>query len=92
MRIRLSVKEKGKIDLYDIIATIAHFTFGVLSALSITISSIFPLISTALFILYEMDEEWKLSDPAYQEIREYSSGFGLGITLLLFAKAVFGIP
>ena len=92
MRVRISVKEKGRIDFYDIIATIAHFTFGIMSALSVQVSPVLTLISTILFILYEMDEEWRLSDPAYQEIREFSAGFGLGIVLLIFLKAVLIIP
>jgi len=91
-RTRLSVKEKGKVDFYDVIATISHFTFGILSSLSVLISPILPVISTALFVLYEMDQEWKLDDTAYQEIREFSAGFGLGIVLLLSAIAISGIP
>ena len=70
----------------DVISALAHFTFGLLSCLSVIVNPVLTVLGVALFILYEMDEEWRLNDPAYQEIRQFSAGFAVGMILLMFAR------
>ena len=70
----------------DFLEDMAHFTFGLLSALSVVIHPILTVIAFLIFILYELDQDFRLSDYAYQEICQYGFGFGLGIVILLFFK------
>jgi hypothetical protein len=65
------------------ITDIAHITFGILTAIISKINIIFSIINTFLFVLYELDEEWKISDYAYEDIREFAFGLGIGEVLLL---------
>jgi len=70
----------------DAMAMLAHFTFGLLSCLSVIVNPVLTVLGVALFVLYEMDEEWRLSDPAYEEIRQFSVGFSVGMILLILGK------
>jgi len=69
-----------------IMTTLAHFIFGLLSCLSVIVNPALTVLGVALFIIYEMDEEWRLSDPAYEEIRQFSAGFATGMILLILGK------
>lgn len=72
--------------IHDVVATLAHFTFGLLSCLSVIVNPVLTVLGVALFVLYELDEDWRLSDPAFEEIRQFSIGFGVGMILLLLGK------
>ncbi|MEM2352549.1 MAG: hypothetical protein QXT26_09095 [Thermoproteota archaeon] len=65
------------------IATLAHVVFGLISALSVMIHPILPILTSLLFIIYELDEEWRLDDEAYDELKEYMVGVTIGITIML---------
>ena len=65
------------------ITDIAHIVFGVVTAIVSKINIVFSIINTFLFIVYELDEEWKISDNAYEDIREFAIGLALGEVLLL---------
>ncbi|MEM4473944.1 MAG: hypothetical protein QXY75_03055 [Candidatus Bathyarchaeia archaeon] len=65
------------------IAALAHVVFGIISALSIIIHPIWPILTSLLFIIYELDEEWHLNDEAYDELKEYMMGVAIGITIML---------
>jgi len=67
----------------DIFYTLAHVTFGFLASVSVLISPILTVINFLIFLIYELDEEWNISDEAYQELREYGFGFGLGTVVML---------
>ena len=75
----------------DFLEDMAHFTFGLLSALSVVIHPILTVIAFLIFIFYELDQDFRLSDYAYQEIYQYGFGFGLGIVILLFFKILIYI-
>jgi len=49
----------------------------------VLINPILPPLAAALFVIYELDEEFRLSDEAYQEIREYLYGASAALTLLI---------
>jgi hypothetical protein len=66
-------------DLTDI----AHVAFGIITAIVSKINIIFSIINTFLFVLYELDEEWRISDYAYEDIREFVVGLTIGEVLLL---------
>jgi hypothetical protein len=64
---------------------VAHVGFGLLTSICSIVSPILSIINTICFIIYELDEEWNLSDKAYEEIMEYMLGLGIGeIILLIF--------
>ena len=67
----------------DIFYTLAHVTFGFLASVSVLISPILTVINFLIFLIYELDEEWNISDEAYEELREYGFGFGLGTVVML---------
>jgi hypothetical protein len=68
----------------------AHIVFGVITAIVSKINIVFSIINTFLFVLYELDEEWRISDYAYKDIREFAVGLTLGEALLL-ALVLFNI-
>jgi hypothetical protein len=67
----------------DILFSLAHITFGFLASVSVLISPVLTVINFLIFFVYEMDQEWTISDEAYQELREYGFGFGLGVVVML---------
>ena len=62
---------------------IGHAVFGFISTLAAMINPVFLIVSAALFVIYELDEEWSLSDEAYEEVREYLYGVSAALILLL---------
>jgi hypothetical protein len=60
-----------------------HLVAGLLSALSVSVSPVLPLVSTLLFLTYEIDEDWHIKDRAYLDIFEYMLAFFIGISLML---------
>jgi hypothetical protein len=67
----------------DIFYTLAHVTFGFLASVSVLISPVLTVINFLIFLIYELDQEWNISDKAYEELREYGFGFGLGTIVML---------
>jgi len=61
----------------------AHFLFGLVAVLVITIHPILTVIAVVLFIIYELNEDLHLKDGAYEDIKEFIYGFILGCMLLL---------
>jgi hypothetical protein len=68
------------------ITDIAHIVFGIITAIVSKINIIFSIINTFLFVLYELDEEWRISDYAYEDIKEFTIGLAIGELLLLVAE------
>ena len=65
---------------------IAHVIAGVLTS---TASFINPTLATLMFIgfiIYELDEDWHLSDEAYQDILEFLIGLYGGFAAYLIVK------
>ena len=71
---------------------IGHVLFGFISTLAVLTHPILPVISAALFVLYELDEEWCLSDEAYEEIREYLYGVTAALGYLLVTSVRVVLP
>ena len=68
---------------YRLLCSASHFLAGLLSSLAVAVSPVLTVVGFLVFLIYELDEEWKLNDVAYEEIREYGAGFFLGIAVLL---------
>ncbi len=67
----------------DRIKHIAHYLVGVLIAGGALAHWTLPLIGTALFLVYEIDEDWHLYDQAYKDILEAAIGFFAAVTGLI---------
>jgi hypothetical protein len=65
---------------------LGHALFGFICALSVLVSPVLTVVGFVLFVVYELDEYFHLSDEAYEEIREFGYGFGAGIFLLLLLR------
>jgi len=65
------------------LTSLAHYFFGFLTAFVMKISFVFTVINSFVFIVYELDEDWKISDYAYKDIREFAIGLAIGEILLL---------
>jgi hypothetical protein len=68
------------------ITNVAHIVFGIITAIVSKINIIFSILNTILFIIYELNEEWRISDYAYEDIKEFAFGLGIGEVLLLVAE------
>jgi len=64
------------IPISNILTKIAHIIFGFLTVFAPIHISIIMFLT---FIIYELDEDWKISDDAYKDIREYGIGLALGV-------------
>ena len=77
-------------DIPEPLTKIGHAVFGFTSTLAAMINPVFLVTSAALFVIYELDEEWSLSDEAFEEIREYLYGVSAALLLLLARWFVVG--
>ncbi|NHV97743.1 MAG: hypothetical protein HA494_08195 [Thaumarchaeota archaeon] len=67
----------------ETLTKMGHALFGFASTLATLIHPVLPALSAALFLVYELDEEWCLSDEAYEEMREYLYGVAAALLLIL---------
>jgi hypothetical protein len=67
----------------DFLEDLAHLIFGLLSALSVVINPVLTIISFLIFVMYELDQDFRLNDYSYQEFCQFGLGFGLGMFFLL---------
>jgi len=72
--------------IIGVLEDLAHFTFGLLSSLSVLVSPTLTVISFLIFILYELDQDFRLQDYMYQEICQFGFGFGLGMLILIILR------
>jgi hypothetical protein len=66
---------------------IGHALFGFLCALAAQVNATLSIIGFILFLVYELDEEWRLGDEAYEEIAEFLYGYAAALTLLVVMRA-----
>ena len=73
-----------------IVAQLAHFFSGVMTVLSVYIHPILAIITFLCFIIYELDEDWHISDGAFKDIRYYGIGLFLTISILYILRVLTG--
>jgi hypothetical protein len=61
------------------IGDIAHIVAGLIASLATFINPVAGVLATALFIIYELDEEWHIRDESYRDILEFAVGYYVGI-------------
>lgn len=66
----------------------AHYIAGILICLSSSISWVLPVIGTAMFLVYEIDEDWHLYDQAYHDILECMLGFFVAVGIFLIYEVI----
>ena len=68
------------------ITSLAHYLGGSISATLAIIVPILAVLLTALFVIYEMDEKWTISDESFVDLREYLLGmFFASLVVLVIA-------
>jgi len=72
--------------LYIFFTKLIHVLCGFLTAYSTEFSIILPILLFLVFILYELDEDWHISDNAYEDIRDYAIGlYAYAILRIIFS-------
>ena len=69
--------------LPETLCKVCHVVFGVLTSIACLVHPTLSVIFFLTFILYELDEEWCIGDHAFEEMREYGVGLGVGLCVLI---------
>jgi len=69
--------------LPESLCQICHAIFGFLTVQAVLVHPVLVGIFFLTFVLYEMDEEWNIGDHAFEEMREYGVGLGVGLCALI---------
>lgn len=77
----MSIKAK----LYDLIYFLSHVSFGFICSVSVVISPVLSVLTFLIFLVYELNQDWRLGDYSYQEFREFGLGFALGVVIMLIS-------
>ena len=73
---------------YRLISRIVHVLLGVFVGLHILSYPIAALLLTALFLIYEYVEETKVLDEMYIEVKEFTGGYLIGLSIVLILRAL----
>ena len=65
------------------LSRVAHVVFGLLTSVCSVVSPVLSIINTAVFIIYELDQERYKKDVACEELLEFAIGLGIGEVILL---------
>ena len=68
------------------LTSLAHFLGGALTALTTVKFPVLGSIMVVLFIIYEVNEDWHLSNKAFKDILEFM--LGLYVTALMLILGV----
>ena len=70
------------------ITDVIHIIAGLVTALITMVNSVLATFMFVGFIIYELDEDWHLSDEAFQDIKEYLIGLYMGAIIVLVMSTV----
>ena len=73
---------------YRLISTVTHVALGLFSGFFILQHPIAVLTLIALFLIYEYVEETKVLDEMYLEVKEFTGGYLIGLSIVLFLRAL----
>jgi hypothetical protein len=65
-----------------------HVILGIIAGLLIVDLPVAALTLTALFLIYEYVEETKVLDEMYVEVKEYTGGYLIGLSIVLILRAL----
>ena len=72
----------------NILTFLSHFLSGTITVLSVLVSPILTVILFITFALYEVDEDYHLSDKAFIDIRQFGYGAFLTSVILIILHLV----
>jgi len=67
----------------NILTFLSHFFSGVITTLAIFVNPVLAIILFLTFIIYELNEDWRLSDKAFIDIRQFGYGAFLTSVILI---------
>ena len=73
---------------YRLLSRIVHVVLGIIAGLLILSYPIAALTFTALFLIYEYVEETKVLDEMYIEVKEFTGGYLIGLSIVLILRAL----
>jgi hypothetical protein len=73
---------------YRLISRIVHVALGIIAGLLIVDLPVAALTLTALFLAYEYVEETKVLDEMYLEVKEFTGGYLIGLSIVLILRAL----
>jgi hypothetical protein len=59
-----------------------------LTAFAGVVNPVLAAIMAVIFIIYELDEDWHLSDNAYKDILQYACGLYCAAVMIMFFQNV----
>jgi hypothetical protein len=65
------------------LTSLAHYLGGFLSGLCSLFNPTLSVLATLLFLVYELDEDWQISDESFSDIREYLLGLFISLILVV---------
>jgi hypothetical protein len=77
--------DRGSV-LKQFFCKIAHFAAGFSTALVSTLNAVLSILLFITFLVYELDEDWHISDEAYRDILEYAVGLYTASILIFIVK------
>ena len=76
--------------LPKIIPSLAHIMAGIICGITTLLHPVMAVIATLLFLIYELDEDWHLSDKAFKDILEFAIGYYLvAVMYIIYATVLF---
>jgi hypothetical protein len=73
---------------YRLISRVVHVILGFFVGLHILSHPVAALTLTALFLIYEYVEETKVLDEMYLEVKEFTGGYLIGLSIVLILRAL----
>jgi len=72
------------------ITSLAHIMAGIICGIMTLLHPVMAVIGVALFIIYELDEDWHLSDKAFKDILEFTIGYYLvAVMYIIYTTVLF---
>jgi hypothetical protein len=65
-----------------------HVILGIIAGLLIVDLPVAALTLTVLFLIYEYVEETKVLDEMYLEVKEFTGGYLIGLSIVLILRAL----
>lgn len=65
-----------------------HIAAGAVTAVASLQSWLLGLLLFSVFIIYELDEDWHISDGAFVDIRDYALGLYIASLLLILLQMI----
>jgi len=65
------------------LTSLAHLLGGLLAGLASMFNPALSVLATVVFLIYELDEDWHISDEAFRDIKEYLIGLFISLIIVV---------